>query len=68
MLTLFVTHERKPILTLTKNKGKLVGFVFLVVQQTLARAWRQPFLNFTEVKQRLMGTVVHEKLISIPND
>lgn len=46
----------------------LAGFVFLAVQKTLARAWRQPLINIAEVKQRLMGIMVHEKLSSILED
>lgn len=34
----------------------------------LARAWHQQFLNIAKVKQRLMGTMMYEKLNSILND
>lgn len=48
--------------------AKLVSFVFLAAHQMLARAWHQQFLPFKEVKQRLMGIMVHETLTSILND
>lgn len=53
---------------MTNIQRRLVGFVFLADWQTLAKAWRPPFLNFAEVQQKLMGTLVHETLTSILKD
>lgn len=50
---------------LTKAQRRLIGFVFLAAQQMLEKTWRQPYPNISEVKQWLMGIMVHEKLISI---
>lgn len=58
----------KPIPTPTTNQGKLMRFVFLAARQALARVWRQPYINSAEVKQKLMGIMVHEKCTSILKD
>lgn len=45
----------------------MLGFVFLTARQALAKAWKQTSIPFSEVKQRLLGTMIHEQLTSFLN-
>lgn len=43
-------------------------FELLADRQRLVKVWKQSTINFTEVKQRMMDIMVHEKLTEILND
>lgn len=58
----------KPIEDASKCERILVSHIFSATKQTIARAWKTPLLSFEEVKNRVHGTLVNEKLTAILSD
>lgn len=50
---------------LIKSQCKLSAFVLLAAKQTIGKAWKKQFLQFTEIKQHIDLFLINEKLTSI---